>query len=116
MTANGCVPVTVAATRAGSAAGELEPARIAGGIAPTTFGAGRPSGGLSYEVTLEGRYADVLATVRALSHARLPAAVGIASLTRKNPSALDATLVAALHVNLGWSSASERAHEIAAPR
>jgi hypothetical protein len=78
--------------------------------------ADEPSGGLSYEVTLEGRYADVLATVRALSHARLPAAVGIASLTRKNPSALDATLVAALHVNLGWSSASERAHEIAAPR
>jgi hypothetical protein len=85
-------------------------------IGARTSSATEPRGGLSYEVTLEGRYADVLATVRALSHARLPAAIEIASLTRKNPNALDATLIAALHVNLGWSSATERAHEIAAPR
>jgi hypothetical protein len=74
-----------------------------------------PKRGLAYEVTLEGRYADVLATLRALSQARFPAAIEIASLTRKNPNALDATLIAAFHVNLGWSSTTEPAHEVAAP-
>ena len=36
-----------------------------------------------YEITLEGRYADLLATLRALSMLRPPANVDLTGLTRK---------------------------------
>jgi Tfp pilus assembly protein PilO len=52
------------------------------------------------EITVEGRYADVLATMRALSRSRVLAAVEIASLARKHADGTDATLSAALHVAL----------------
>lgn len=52
------------------------------------------------DVTVEGRYADVLATMRALSRSRVLAAVDVASLARKHADGADATLTAALHVVL----------------
>ncbi|HYW53374.1 MAG TPA: hypothetical protein VE826_05360 [Dongiaceae bacterium] len=52
------------------------------------------------EVTVEGRYADVLATMRALSRSRVLAAVEVASLARKHADGPDVTLTAALHVAL----------------
>jgi Tfp pilus assembly protein PilO len=52
------------------------------------------------EITVEGRYADVLATMRALSASRVLAAVDVASLARKHADGADATLTAALHVVL----------------
>jgi hypothetical protein len=61
------------------------------------------------EVVVEGRYTDVLATVRALSRAPVLAGVEIASLTRKNADAADTALTAALHVVLQRLSATETA-------
>jgi Tfp pilus assembly protein PilO len=52
------------------------------------------------DVTVEGRYADVLATMRALSTSHVLAAVDVASLARKHADGADATLTAALHVVL----------------
>lgn len=52
------------------------------------------------DVTVEGRYADVLATMRALSRSTVPAAVELASLARKHVDGPDPTLSAALHVAL----------------
>ena len=52
------------------------------------------------EITVEGRYAEVLATMRALSGSRVLAAVDVASLARKHADGTDATLTAALHVVL----------------
>jgi hypothetical protein len=52
------------------------------------------------EITVEGRYADVLATMRALSRSRVLAAVEIASIARKHADGADATLTATLHVAL----------------
>lgn len=52
------------------------------------------------EVTVEGRYADLLATMRALSRSRVLAAVEVASLARKHADGPDVTLTAALHVAL----------------
>lgn len=55
---------------------------------------------LPLDVTLEGSYVDVLATMRALSRGRIPAAVEIASLARKSVDGGDATLSATLRVAL----------------
>ena len=77
----------------------------------TATGTAGPAGGapngpveqletIPLEVTVEGRYADVLATMRALSRSRALAAVDIASLARKHADGRDATLTAALHVAL----------------
>jgi Tfp pilus assembly protein PilO len=52
------------------------------------------------ELALEGRYENVLATIRALSKARVLATVDVLSLARKNADAGDATLVATLRVLL----------------
>ena len=52
------------------------------------------------DVTVEGRYADVLATMRALSRSRALAGIDVASLARKHADGRDATLTAALHVAL----------------
>lgn len=52
------------------------------------------------EVTLEGRYIDLLAALRELSATRVLASVELVSLVRKNIDAPDATLTAALHVAL----------------
>ncbi|HYW54844.1 MAG TPA: hypothetical protein VE826_12810 [Dongiaceae bacterium] len=59
-----------------------------------------PFDGIPLELTLEGRYADVLATVRALSAGRVPASIELASLARKSSATPDATLTAALRVVL----------------
>jgi Tfp pilus assembly protein PilO len=52
------------------------------------------------DVTIEGRYADVLATIRALATSRVLAGVDVTSLARKHADTADATLTAALHVVL----------------
>lgn len=51
------------------------------------------------ELIVEGRYADVLAMLQALSQAPVPAAVEVVSLTRKE-TAVDPTIVAALRIVL----------------
>jgi hypothetical protein len=50
------------------------------------------------ETTIEGRYADVLGTVGALSASHVLAAIDIASIARKNANAPDPTVSAVLHV------------------
>lgn len=52
------------------------------------------------DFTIEGRYADVLATIAALSSARVPALVDLASLARKQAGSPDATLSAQLRVTI----------------
>jgi Tfp pilus assembly protein PilO len=52
------------------------------------------------DLTIEGRYGDILATIRALSSGRVLATVDVSSLSRKAPGSTDATLSAALHVVL----------------
>jgi Tfp pilus assembly protein PilO len=59
-----------------------------------------PLESIPLEITVEGHYGDVLATVRALSRSRVLAAVDVASLARKHADGTDATLTAALHVAL----------------
>lgn len=59
-----------------------------------------PLEALPLDITVEGRYADVLAMIRALSRARVLAAVDVASLARKHADGADATLTASLHVQL----------------
>jgi len=63
----------------------------------------------AYDVTLEGRYVDVLATLRAFAQLRPPAAIELTGLSRKNPNAPDPTLIAALRVSLGRFTAAEPA-------
>ena len=55
---------------------------------------------ITLEIAVEGRYADVLATMRALSRSRVLAAIELASLARKHADGADASLTAALHVAL----------------
>ena len=52
------------------------------------------------EITVEGRYADILETMRALSRSRALAGIDVASLARKHADGPDPTLTAALHVAL----------------
>ena len=52
------------------------------------------------EVTLEGRYADVLATVRELSRGHVPASVEITSVARKHAAPAGAAVPVALRVVL----------------
>jgi hypothetical protein len=59
-----------------------------------------PFDAIPLDMTVEGRYGDVLATVRALSADRVLATVDVTSLVRKNAAAPDATLSAALRVVL----------------
>jgi Tfp pilus assembly protein PilO len=68
-----------------------------------------PLEAIPLEITVEGRYADVLATMRALSRLRVLAAVDIASLARKHADGGDATLTAALHVALERRAPAELA-------
>ena len=57
--------------------------------------------GVPLDLTVEGRYADVLATLGELSSGRVLAAVDLSSLARKNAASNDATLSAAVHVVVG---------------
>jgi len=73
--------------------------------APATDGATHSGGAEPFDVipldmTVEGRYADVLATVRALSAGGVLASVDIASLARKDAGAPNGELTASLHVGL----------------
>lgn len=81
ITATGTSPATTLATSVSSASNELLEA-------------------IPLEITVEGRYADVLAAMRALSRSRVLAAVDLASLARKHADGADAMLVATLHVAL----------------
>jgi Tfp pilus assembly protein PilO len=80
-----------------TATGTSGPATIATTV-PTA--PNEPLETIPLEITVEGRYADVLATMRALSRSRVLAAVDIASLARKHADGTDATLTASLHVAL----------------
>ena len=84
------IPAITAATTAAAGA--------AGTNAPSA--AGEPIEAMPLEIAVEGRYADVLATMRALSRTRVLAAIELASLARKHADGADATLTAALHVAL----------------
>jgi hypothetical protein len=59
-----------------------------------------PLDAIVLDVTIDGRYADVLAAIRALSHTDVLASLDIASLARKNADAAEAMLTATLHVTL----------------
>ncbi|HEY0381348.1 MAG TPA: hypothetical protein VGC72_04050 [Candidatus Elarobacter sp.] len=74
-----------------------------------------PLEALPLEITVEGRYADVLAVIRALSRTRIPAAVDVASLARKHADGADAALTAALHVQLQRRLSPEAAPRVTAP-
>ena len=87
------------------------PAITATGPQSTSIGTQPPAGSaltasnepleaIPLELTVEGRYADVLATMRALARSRVLAAVDVTSLARKHADGADATLTAALHVVL----------------
>jgi Tfp pilus assembly protein PilO len=77
------------------------PQTAAAGTPPSAASeANEPLDEIPLDVTVEGRYADVLATLRALSASRVLAAVDVASLARKHADGTDATLTAALHVVL----------------
>jgi hypothetical protein len=84
-------PIAAAPTAAGTVS---NPGTIA------TNAANEPLEPIPLEITVEGRYADVLATMRALSRSRVLTAVDVASLARKHADGTDATLTAALHVVL----------------
>jgi hypothetical protein len=87
-------PPTGAATGAGTAAAPPGAAPSPARPPADTFEA------IPLDLTVEGRYADVLATVAALSSARVPAMVDVASLARKQAGSPDATLSAQLHVTI----------------
>jgi hypothetical protein len=75
----------------------------AGGTQGTTVAprdSADPLEAIPLEITVEGRYAGVLATMRALSGSRVLADVDVASLARKHADGADATLTATLHVGL----------------
>ena len=63
---------------------------------------------LPLDVTLEGRYLDVLATIRRLSRMHVVAAVEVGALARTNADSSDATLSAALRVSLAHLSSTDR--------
>lgn len=95
--------VTAGGARPDGASAQPAPEnRVAQAVNPRSPASGNaePVDEIPLELTLEGRYADVLATVRALSAGRVPAMVDVASLARKNGGAPDAMLTAALHVVL----------------
>jgi hypothetical protein len=74
---------------------------IAAGVLQTPLRASDdPFEAIALETTVEGRYADVLATIRAFSMSRVLATVDVASIARKNANAPDATVSAVLHVAL----------------
>jgi hypothetical protein len=89
-------------------------ARIVRLTVPSNAAAAPPE--TAYEITLEGRYADLLATLRALAQLRPPANVDLTGLTRKNPNAPDATVIAALRVSLTRFRTAEPADASAALR
>ena len=63
---------------------------------------------LPLDVTLEGRYLDVLATIRRLSRMHVVAAVEVGALARTNADSSDATLSATLRVSLAQLSSTDR--------
>ncbi len=95
---------TIAAIAAvGPASGATAASAPAAGSAPQRAGGQAPPAADAFEpipldVTVEGRYADVLATIAALSAARVPTVVDVASLARKQAGSPDATVSAQLHV------------------
>lgn len=74
----------------------------AGAIAGQTASvrAGDPFDEIPLEMTVEGRYADVLATIRALPAGHVLASVDVTSLARKSAATADGTLTASLRVVL----------------
>jgi hypothetical protein len=96
--AHHCTIVAVAAAGAQSSALPIATAQVPH----------EPFEAIALETTVEGRYADVLALVRALSAAPVLAAVDIASFARKNADAPDPTVSALLHVAIQRLTAGTR--------
>ncbi|HEY4442415.1 MAG TPA: hypothetical protein VGN14_18290 [Candidatus Elarobacter sp.] len=96
----------VSAPRGGGAAAFLRDAARAAGARRTTIAliaaATKPS---TFTLGLEGRYADVLATIRSLSRLQVPAALTVSALTRTS-AAGSATVAATLQVELGPQDAT----------
>ncbi|HEX3548997.1 MAG TPA: hypothetical protein VHT53_01395 [Candidatus Elarobacter sp.] len=63
-------------------------------------GAARDAAGTRLDLTIDGRYADVLATVRALSRGSVPASIDVASVARKNAAARDTAVTATVRAVL----------------
>ena len=80
-----------------TATGSSGPVAVA---TPATSAPNESLEAIPLELTVEGRYADVLAAIRALSRSRVLAAVDVASLARKHADGTDAMLSAVLHVAL----------------
>lgn len=108
---------TIAAITASGATASLAVGAAAVSSAASSAAPSEPLQTIPLEVTVDGRYADVLATVRALSAARVLAAVDVASLARKNAAAADPAVTAVIHVALQHSApAAPAAHDtVSAP-
>lgn len=59
-----------------------------------------PASTVPFTLGLEGRYADVLATIRSFSTLRIPASLALTALTRSNVTAGERTIAATLRVEL----------------
>ncbi|MDB5072724.1 MAG: hypothetical protein JWM87_3835 [Candidatus Eremiobacteraeota bacterium] len=77
----------------------MQPAVAAAERTPS-FRTDDPFEEIPLEMTVEGRYADVLATIRALPSGRVLASVDVTSLARKSATSPDGTLTASLRVVL----------------
>lgn len=74
--------------------------------------AGDPrANGEQLDLTLEGRYADVLSAVRALSRTPVPATVAIASLERKSSANGSVTVSASVRALLPIRSPAPERHD-----
>jgi hypothetical protein len=67
---------------------------------PEPLSASDPLDTIPLEVTIEGRYTDVLTTIRGFSQTAVLASVDVASVARKNADAGEPTVTAALRVVL----------------
>jgi hypothetical protein len=64
---------------------------------------------LTFDVTIEGEYPDVLATLGDFASLTYPADVAVTSIARTNPHAVEATVSAAIRVTLDVPSPGESA-------
>ncbi len=86
------------------------------GAASSTFATSADAfDAIPLDITVEGRYANVLATIAALSAGRVPAVVDVASLARKQAGSADATLTAQVHVAIQRLAPASPAHAATRP-
>ncbi len=88
--------------------GAALPSTTGGAISGPTAGPGTSSETVALNVTVEGDYRDVLATVGDLASLTYPADVALTSIARQNPHASEATVTAAIRVTLDTLSSGDR--------